>query len=433
MKTDKTCVLAYSGGLDTSAMLPWLVERGYTVHALLVDVGQEENLPELMEKALRYGAVTAEIADAKPAIYQQIAPLAIGLNATYEGVYRLGTAIARPVIAAAQVAHAKKLGGATLVHGATGKGNDQVRFEFGYRSLAPEMPVLAPWKSWEFSGRVDLVNYIRSKGFTDNYALQKDYSLDENLWHVSIEGGPLEDPASDLDVREVLRSHADRFCAANSYGPGAASVTVGFVNGAPVSLNGDPLPLSTIFSRLNHQYRHASWAWDLVIENRFTGIKSRGLYINPAAKLLQFASDALARASLNKPTYEQYAELGRQFGTMLYRGEWFSDQRLVMEAAARVIFGHLNGTVTVKLEPTLYAAKIVSNSAIFTKSLATFEKSEYSHADAKGFIALSWLGNVGKPFVEKPHVSSMEANGLAAPNVRTAQPVPGAGLVPAAV
>jgi len=425
----KKCVLAYSGGLDTSAMVPWLLDQGYEIHAVLVDVGQEEDLEALCEKAIRYGAATATVRDAKPAMYERIIPLAIGLAATYEGTYRLGTALARPFIGAAQVEVATALGGATLAHGATGKGNDQIRFEFAYRSLAPQYPILAPWKIWDFGGRVDLINYLTSKGFTDNYALTKEYSLDENLWHLSIEGGPLEDAAALVDVNAVLHMVDGRFAWKHTYGPGPSSVEVAFERGIPVALNGRTKPLPEIVSQLNHQYRQEPWAWDLIIENRFTGIKSRGLYINPAAKLLHLAVDGLARTCLNKPTYDQYVKLGHEFGTMIYRGEFFSDQRTVLESAAATVMNKLNGTVTVQLEPVPYAAKIVNSQSIFTKKMATFEKSDYAHSDAAGFIRLSWLANVGKPFIEDSHGGAVEAKSTPASDVCPAKSVHAGRLV----
>ncbi|MFQ5806538.1 MAG: argininosuccinate synthase [Phycisphaerae bacterium] len=429
----KKCVLAYSGGLDTSAMVPWLRDKGYEVHAVLVDVGQDEDLGALCKKALRYGAATAVVRDAKPAMYERVIPLAIGLCATYEGNYRLGTALARPFITLEQVRVAKQLGGATLAHGATGKGNDQVRFEFGYRSLAPECPILAPWKTWEFGGRADLVNYLKDKGFSDNYAVQKDYSLDENLWHISIEGGPLEEPNTTIDVEEVLHSVDGHFAWDNTYGEGPPAVEIQLQAGVPVALNGEKKGLSDIVAQLNHQYRQAPWAWDLIIENRFTGIKSRGLYVNPAAKLLHLAADNLARTCLNKPTYDQYVELGQGFGTLMYRGEYFSDQRVVIEAAARSIMTQLNGSVTVQLKPTPYVTRIANTSSIFTKEMATFEKSDYAHQDAAGFIRLSWLSNVGKPFVEENYGGLVEAKSSAASGVCTVEPVPPGRLVSAPV
>ena len=425
------CVLAYSGGLDTSAMVPWLLEKGYEVHAVLVDVGQEEDLGGLCRKALRYGATTAVVRDAKPAMFEHVIPLAIGLCATYEGNYRLGTALARPFITLEQIQVAKQLGGATLAHGATGKGNDQVRFEFGYRSLAPGCPVLAPWKTWEFGGRVDLVNYLQAKGFTDdNYAVQKDFSLDENLWHISVEGGPLEDPGTTVDIEEVLHSVDGQFAWNNTFGPGPATVEVEFQAGVPVALNGQAKELAAIVSQLNHQYRRVSWAWDLIIENRFTGVKSRGLYINPAAKLLHLAVDTLARTCLNKPTYDQYVKLGQEYGTLMYRGEYFSDQRMVVEAAAQAVMAKLNGSVTVRLEPTPHVTRIVNTSSIFSKEMATFEKSDYDHQDAAGFIRLSWLSNVGKPFAEESHGRPVEAASAVASGVCAAEPVSSGGLVP---
>jgi argininosuccinate synthase len=366
-------------------------------------------------------------------MFEQVIPIAIGLCATYEGTYRLGTALARPAIAAEQVEVAKQLGGATLAHGATGKGNDQVRFEFGYRSLAPEYPVLAPWKTWEFGGRIDLVNYLKEKGYEENYAVQKDFSLDENLWHISVEGGPLEEPGTTVDIEEVLHSVDGQFAWNNTFGPGPASVEVEFESGVPTSLNGVAKGLGQIVSQLNHQYRQAPWAWDLIIENRFTGVKSRGVYINPAAKLLHLAVDNLARTCLNKPTYDQYVKLGQEYATLMYQGEYFSDQRIVVEAAAKTLMAKLNGAVTVQLEPTMYVSKIANTSSMFTKEMATFEQSDYAHQDAAGFISLSWLSKIGKPFVEESHGGLVEAKSAVASDVCTAEPVPSGGLVPTAV
>jgi argininosuccinate synthase len=191
----------------------------------------------------------------------------------------------------------------------------------------------------------------------------------------------------------------------------------------PVGLQGERRALPEIVSRLNHRYRRAPWAWDLIIENRFTGVKSRGLYINPAAKLLHIAIDALARTCLNKPTYDQFCRLGLEFGTMIYRGEFFSDQRVVLENAAAAVMSRLNGTVTVHLEPVPYVAKIVNPKSMFTKSGATFEKSDYAHSDAAGFIRLSWLGNIGKPFHEELYAGAVEADDPAPSDVRPAEPV----------
>jgi len=282
----------------------------------------------------------------------------------------------------------------------------------------------------------------------------KEFSLDENLWHLSVEGGPLEDPTATVDVSKVLAVVAGRFAGgAGSIGVSPVStatrVRLRFEQGIPVALDGDGVGLPDAVSTLNHQYRAAPWAWDLVIENRFTGIKSRGLYINPAAKLLHVAVDALARTCLNKTAYDQYVELGKQYGTMLYRGEFFSDQRAMLEAAASAAMRHLTGEVTVHLDPVPYACKIDAADAIFSKGGATFEKSNFSHADAGGFIQLTWLTSVGRSFsaagglpavdgsarggVEDGHDGDVEAGDRAASGVRRAESVPVARLVPAAV
>jgi argininosuccinate synthase len=427
------CVLAYSGGLDTTTIVIWLKEHGYEVHAVLVDVGQEEDLPALCSKALRLGAASAVIRDARPAMYEQVIPCVIGLGATYEGTYHLGTALARPFIAAEQVRLAKKLGGATLVHGATGKGNDQIRFEFAYRSLAPECPVLAPWKVWNLHGRSDMIEYLRQHGVHDDFAVTRTFSLDENLWHLSVEGGPLEDPAETLDVPWVLSQVAGRFAGGSKKVSAPRRAQVTFERGIPVALNGMVVTLPALVSTLNHEYRTAPWAWDLVIENRFTGIKSRGLYINPAAKLLLVAVDALARTCLNKSTYDQYVELGKQYGTMMYRGEFFSDQRVMLQAAAAAVMRHLTGEVTVQLDPVPYASTINAPGAIFSRSRATFEWSDFSHADAGGFIRLAWLTSIGRDFTEDVHGGTLEAGSVSASDVRRAESVSDGRLVPAAV
>ncbi|MHC4610532.1 MAG: hypothetical protein ACYS7M_09310 [Planctomycetota bacterium] len=270
-------------------------------------------------------------------------------------------------------------------------------------------------------------------GFRRSFEANKEYSLDENLWHLSVEGGPLENATTYLDVEKVLETVADRFAGGRCSAEAPSSVRIAFKEGVPVAVNDRPTPLPDLVAQLNRQYRSAPWAWDLVIENRFTGIKSRGLYINPAAKLLHTAADALARSCLNKPMYDRYADLGRDYGAMLYRGEYFSDQRVALEAAARAVRQHLSGTVTVQLTPALHVARIVAGQAIFRQEMATFEKSDYSHQDAQGFIRLNWLSSIGRSFAEADHANAMETGPGAAPDVCGDQPVPPGGLVPSAV
>lgn len=429
----KTCVLAYSGGLDTSTIVVWLREQKFEIHAVLVDVGQDEDLEALREKALRLGAASAVVCDAKPDMLRSVVPMASALAATYEDNYRLGTALARPFIAAEQVRVARQLDGATLVHGATGKGNDQIRFEFAYRSLAPNFPVLAPWKVWDIGGREDMIQYLKSRDFEDDYEVTKAYSFDENLYHLSVEGGPLEDASAEFDIENVLGAVTGRFAVGPVGCSEVSPISITFECGVPVAIEGIPLPLGDVFKMLNQDYRFAPWAWDLVIENRFTGIKSRGLYINPAAKLLHVAVDALARTCLNKPTYDEYVQLGRAYGNILYRGEYFSDQREVVEAAAGAILRRLNGSVTVHPFPVPYVSRIQSESALFRKALATFETSDYAHADANGFIKLSWLTSVGRPFVEDNDGRIVETGSSAGFDVCADQCEPSRGLVPASV
>ncbi len=429
MSRSKRCVLAYSGGLDTSAIVPWLVDQGYEVHAVLVDVGQAEDISAYCEKATALGAESVVVRDAKPAMFESVIPMCIALGATYEREYRLGTAIARPFIALEQVRRAKELGADTLAHGATGKGNDQVRFEFAYRALAPQCSVLAPWKVWDFRGRRDLIAFLKSKGAPFDFAVEKTYSLDENLWHLSVEGGPLEKPSAMVDIEEVLADLAHRFGGERPKPRAGDTISIGFDCGVPVAVDGKPASLPEILGMLNARFRNAPWAWDLIIENRTTGVKSRGLYVNPAAKLLHLAVDALARSSLNKPSYDQYFELGRSYGEMLYRGEYFSDQRLALEAAARSLIRRLGGEVRVCLTPAPYVCQIQAESSLFCEELATFERSAFSHSDAGGFIQLSWLSRIGRTQAEGDHEDHVEGRSAAASELRGREPVASAGLV----
>lgn len=425
-------VLAYSGGLDTSVILHWIKE---TYEADVVtytgDVGQgADEVADARRAAQEAGASEIVVDDLRDAFVREHVFPALRANAAYEGSYLMGTCLARPVLARGLVQTAERLGADAIAHGATGKGNDQIRFEFAYRSLAPECPVLAPWKTWEFGGRKDLVDYLRSKGYEDRYEVTKDFSLDENLWHLSIEGGPLEDATACLDVERILENVADRFGGAKGGGKGPASVAITLENGVPVALDGQAMPLADVVSRLNVTYRHAVWAWDVVIENRYTGIKSRGVYINPAAKVLQSAADALARTCLNKPMYDRYVEVGGAYGTLLYRGEYFSDQRALVESSARELMSRLNGTVTMQLEPQPYAAQILAAQPMFRKDIATFERSsDYSHQDAEGFIRLAWLSTIGRSSTEGAYADPVETGINVASDVCGNQPMPAGGLV----
>lgn len=451
MSTPRSCVLAYSGGLDTSAIIPWLVERGWEVHALLVDVGQREDLPGLCRRAVELGARDAVVHDARPEMAREILPTTIGLAATYEGTYRLGTALARPFIAAAQVARARQVGATALVHGATGKGNDQVRFEYAYRSLAPDLEVIAPWKTWELRGRTDLLDFLAARGHATPFERTKAWSLDENLWHLSIEGGPLEDPRTSLDVTRVLGAVADRFHVDGDGGDGGAGtasgagddyhdldaeacdapVEVTFAGGMPVALDGEAMPLLELIATLNRRYRHASWAWDLVLENRFTGVKSRGVYLNPAASVLHLAMDGLARSCLSKPAYDEWCRLGDAFAGIVYRGEWFSSQRRVVTAAAAAAVEPMSGSIELRFTPKPHVTRIAAPGGLFREEVATFEASDFSHEDAEGFIKLTWLSAVGRPEdEEETGAESVEAGDGATSGVRSAAPLPSPGLVP---
>jgi argininosuccinate synthase len=411
------CVLAYSGGLDTSAIVPWLKGQGYEVHCLMVDVGQRENYEDAKDRALRLGADSAYVVNVVPQMLEAIGP-AIGLAAVYEGRYRLGTALARPFIAEAQVALAREIGATAIAHGATGKGNDQVRFEFAYRTLAPDLKVIAPWKEWSFQGRKDLIGYLTGLGHPPEFEEQKKYSLDENLWHLSVEGSALEDPQANLDIPSILSEVGSHF-----HGTSAATdheaVEITFENGVPVALGGLPFSLAAVIETLNKKYRNAHWAWDLVLENRFTGIKSRGVYLNPAATLLHEAIDALARAVYTEPAFRRWQQLGVEYADALYRGEYFSVQRESIEASAQPLLKKLSGTIRMATAPHPYAVRIDAEQSLFSREKATFEESDFNHADAGGFIRLQWQRSVAVPVTheEEHHESTLETGNLTASGV----------------
>ena len=387
---ERICVLAYSGGLDTSAIVPWLHEKGWSVHALLVNVGQDEDFEVARRRAFELGAAGVHVHDAREEMLAEACAPATALAAVYEGRYRLGTALARPFIAAAQVSLARALGASAVAHGATGKGNDQVRFEFAYRTLAPELETIAPWKEWSFTGRKDLIDYLASRGHAMDFPEQKTYSLDENLWHLSIEGGELEDPGAVLDVPDLLQRIAGRFYADADPAEATRPVTLRFERGVPCGIDGRDASFGEIVAELNRRYRLAPFAWDLVLENRFTGIKSRGLYVNPAARVLHEAVGTLARAALPEPAFRQWVAAGEAYADLLYRGEWFSSVRDSVLAGAEPLTRSLTGEITLAPSPGLHVAKLDVPHGLFTRERASFETEAADPTAANGYIALQW-------------------------------------------
>jgi argininosuccinate synthase len=384
-------VLAYSGGLDTSAIIPWLLENydGCQVIAFAGDVGQgEQELAGLEEKALASGASACRVVDLKRQFMDEFVYPTILSGAVYEGRYLLGTSIARPLLARAQVEVALEVGADALAHGCTGKGNDQVRFESAFAALAPQLEVIAPWRLWTLRSREDLIGYIRAHHVPCTASLEKIYSHDRNLWHISHEGGELEDPwnAPPADLWVLTRSIE----AAPS---AAEDVLLAFEAGRAVSLNGERLPIEALVAQLNAVAgRHGVGRVDLV-ENRLVGMKSRGCYETPGGTVLVEALRALEQLVLDRSTLHWREQIGLRFAELVYDGQWFTPLREAMWAAVEQIARPLTGEVVVRLHKgTATVVRRRSPHSLYAESFATFGRDEvYDQRHAEGYIRLASL------------------------------------------
>ena len=386
----KRVCLAYSGGLDTSVILRWLIEEyDCEVVAYCADVGQEEELDGLPEKAEATGAVDCVIRDLREEFVSDYVFPAISGNAIYEGCYLLGTALARPVIARHHVEVARETGCDALAHGATGKGNDQVRFELCFRALAPELAVIAPWREWDLRSRGDCMDYARKYDIPISATLKKPYSIDRNLLHCSFEGGILEDPwtAPEEEMFLLSRSPEDAPDVAQE-------LIIGFEQGRPVRLDGEDLSPAALLRRLNQiAGEHGIGRVDLV-ENRFVGLKSRGVYETPGGTVLHQAHRAIESITLDREVMHERDRLSPRFAELIYNGFWFSPEMDFMRAAIDVSQQRVTGDVRVKL----YKGNVIvtgrrSEFSLYSENLVTFEEDEgaYDQADAGGFIRLQGL------------------------------------------
>lgn len=380
-------VLAYSGGLDTSVALAWLREAyGGPVVAFVGDVGQgEEELAGIEAKARKTGASEVVVRDLRRAFAEGYLWPMLRAGAVYEGRYLLGTSIARPLLAKAQVEVARESGAAALAHGCTGKGNDQVRFERAYAALAPELQVIAPWREWKLKSREDLLDYAKEHGIPVAQSLKRIYSRDRNLWHISHEGGMLEDPAQPApeDVWVLTKSPEEA--------PGRpALVEIGFEQGAPASLDGEPLDPVALIQKLNRLGgEHGVGRVDLV-ENRFVGIKSRGVYETPGGTILTEAHQALEELVLDRPTAHLKRELSLRYADLIYEGAWFTPLRETLDAFFAKSQEKVTGSVAVKLfKGQATAVGRGSPFSLYAADYATFgTDAVYDQRDAAGFIRL---------------------------------------------
>lgn len=389
-KDIKKVVLAYSGGLDTSAMLLWIKEKyGAEVVCFCADVGQGEELDGLEEKALKTGASKLYVEDLREEFVKEFVWTAVKANALYEGVYLLGTSLARPVIARKQIEIAQKEGADAVAHGATGKGNDQVRFELTYYALQPDIKVVAPWRHWEFKGRADLIAYCAEHGINVTATAEKPYSMDRNLMHVSYEGGILEDPwaAPPEDIFLLTKSP-------EKASDKAEEIVLTFEKGEPVAINGEKYGAVDMLSKLNFLGgEHGIGRVDLV-ENRFVGMKSRGVYETPGVTILQTAHRALESITMDREVMRLRDSLGVKFAESVYYGFWFAPEFEILRSMVDQTQETVSGDVRIKLykgNVTILGRK--SPNSLYKERVVTFEDDAgaYNQLDAEGFIRLQSL------------------------------------------
>jgi len=380
----KKVVLAYSGGLDTSVICHMLAVKGYEVHAVLVNVGQEEDLEPLREKAKAVGATEAYIVDAVDEFVNEFVTPAILANARYEGKYPLFTALSRPLIARHLVRIAREIGAEAVAHGSTGKGNDQVRFEVSFAALAPELETMAPVRDWKLS-RDQAIDYALKNNIPVSITRKSPYSIDENIWGRSVECGPLE------DLENEPFEDAYKLTTAPEKAPDKPEyVTLVFEKGIPVALNGVEMPLKLIIKELTVLGgRHSIGRIDM-IESRLIGIKSREIYEVPAAEIILTAHEDLESLTLERDTYHYKKKIEQEVAELIYYGKWYSPLLRALFAFVRETQQTVNGEITLKLyKGRAVAVKRKSPNSLYLPELATYEgKDEFSHEDARGFVNL---------------------------------------------
>ena len=385
----KKIVLAYSGGLDTSVMLRWLKDNyRCEVVCYCADVGQGAEMEGLEAKAFETGASKLYVEDLREEFVREYVWTAVKANAVYEGVYLMGTSLARPVIAKRQIEIAQKEGADAVAHGATGKGNDQVRFELTYYALQPNIKVIAPWREWDFKGRTDLIEYAKQHKIPITATAEKPYSTDANLMHISYEGGILEDPWAEPpeNIFQLTRSPED----AQS---DAQLIVLSFERGEPVAIDGEKLgPVGLLESLNKLGGKHGIGRVD-VVENRFVGMKSRGVYETPGVTILQAAHRTLESITLDREVMHLRDSLGVKFAESVYYGFWFAPEFRLMRNMIDETQLNVTGDVRVKL----YKGNVIvlgrrSPYSLYDESVATFEADTvYNQRDAEGFIKLNAL------------------------------------------
>lgn len=382
-------VLAYSGGLDTSVIVPWLKENyGCEVVCFTADVGQGEELEGLEAKALASGASQLVVRDLREEFARDYLFRLLRAGAIYERKYLLGTSIARPLIAKHQVEVAHQVGADAVAHGATGKGNDQVRFELTYMALDPRLKVIAPWREWDIRSREDAIAYAQKHNVPIKASLKSIFSRDGNLWHLSHEGGPLEDPWNEPEEEMFQLSVSPQHAPDQP-----ETIEIGFESGTPISLNGEKLSAATLIERLNRLGgKHGIGRADLV-ENRLVGMKSRGVYETPGGTILLAAHRELESLTLDKETLHFKDLVALKYAELVYNGLWFSPLREALDAFVDNTQGPVTGEVRLKLyKGNILVAGRKSPFSLYREDFATFGQEDvYNQTDAQGFIRLFGL------------------------------------------
>ncbi len=390
MQDVKKVVLAYSGGLDTSVIIRWLIDKyGCEVVAFAADLGQGEELAPLEEKAAKTGASRLFVSDLREEFVRDYVFPALRASAIYEGYYLLGTSLARPLIAKRQIEIAREVGADAVSHGATGKGNDQVRFELTYYALMPDVRIIAPWREWEYNSRFELIEYCRAHDIPITATLEKPYSMDRNLLHISYEGGILEDPWFE-PPKDMFLLSVDPTDAPDE----PEYVEVDYEAGDPVAINGQRLGPVALLEEANRLGgKHGIGRVDLV-ENRFVGIKSRGIYETPGGTLLYHAHRAVEQVTLDREVLHWRDAQIPRYAQLVYNGFWFAPERCILQGALDELQKPVTGTARLKLYKG--GCTIVGRKAphgLYRSDIATFDemKATYNQQDAEGFIRLNAL------------------------------------------
>ena len=396
----KKIVLAYSGGLDTTVIIPWLKENhDCDVIAVCVDVGQNADWKDLKNRAIKTGATACYIADVKKEYVEEYIWPTLKAGAVYEDKYLLGTATARPLIAKTLVEYARKEKADAIAHGATGKGNDQVRFDLGLIALAPDLEIIAPWRVWKIESREAAMRYLAKRKLPLPMTKKNSYSRDDNIWHMSHEGLELEDPSAEPLLRKMLVNTVPPEKAPNK----AAYVELDFENGIPVALNGKKQEGLALIAALNKIGGENGVGIVDLVENRVVGMKCRGVYETPGGSILHYAHRELEHLCLDRQTYAFKQQVALKMSELIYGGLWFTPLREALAAFVESTQIGVSGKVRVKLyKGSISSAGASSPNSLYNPSLASFTTGNlYSHADAKGFVRLYGLPVLVRSLMEQ--------------------------------